>query len=314
MGPQTSCWVPFPSSGCSLVSGTLMKITLQRPSPGEHTSTVSLAWVLRAQFISVPSVSHNNRPLSCHSCKPFKKTKCSRRQQHLNFPISLRLDKDNKDGCWGVHILRFMGQNKNSDLLIREDHNLVIWWIVLISRWHWFCVWTRLCMYKYLCHGAKHTDKFIRLHKKNNNKMKFEPNWEKLLWWINCAGQLERRHETSEPADRRENTLIFLQYQNKTGGGLVDVFPSYLVFFSIASVSWSLETHFSNWSITSVPLSSKNADIDLVNSASLQLFDFPSVKETLRVYWSSNLKTETQSGVNISHRSLLSTDYTQVYN
>lgn len=58
----------------------------------------------------------------------------------------------------------------------------------------------------------------------------------------------------------------------------------YLVFLSVARVSWSLETHFSNWSIASVPLSSKKVDTDLVNSISLEFFNFPSEKETLRVY------------------------------
>lgn len=64
----------------------------------------------------------------------------------------------------------------------------------------------------------------------------------------------------------------------------------YLVFLSAASVSCSLETLFSNWSITSVPCSSKNADTDLVKSASLDFLDFPSVKDTRSVYWSSNLE------------------------
>lgn len=70
---------------------------------------------------------------------------------------------------------------------------------------------------------------------------------------------------------------------------------SYLVFLSVASVSCSLDTHFSNWSITSVPPSSKNTATDLVNSASRLLRDLPSVKVTLSVYWSSNLRTQTQS-------------------
>lgn len=69
----------------------------------------------------------------------------------------------------------------------------------------------------------------------------------------------------------------------------------------MASVSWSLETHFSNWSITSVPFSSKNADTDLVNSVSLEVFNFPSVKETLRVYWSSNLRKHNRRKYNQSH-------------
>lgn len=87
--------------------------------------------------------------------------------------------------------------------------------------------------------------------------------------------------ERSEPCGRKEGSRSSVR--NKRSN-------FYLVFFSVASVSCSLETHFSNWSITSVPFSSKNTDTDLVNSASLQLFNFPSVKETLRVYWSSNLR------------------------
>lgn len=61
-------------------------------------------------------------------------------------------------------------------------------------------------------------------------------------------------------------------------------------FLSVANMSCSLETLFSNWSITRVPFSSKNADTDLVNSASLSFLDFPSAKETRSVYWSSNLR------------------------
>lgn len=84
-------------------------------------------------------------------------------------------------------------------------------------------------------------------------------------------------------------------------GVQTDSCVDYLLFLSVASVSCSLETYFSNWSITRVPLSSKNADTDLVNSASLKLLDFPSVKETLSVYWSSNLEDRAESGGAAEH-------------